>query len=79
MKQTYIPVTEAELNDSIKYTHYTELDDYLYNYDSDPVLHDATLYGPEIESNKFKKLESVKKFDQLDFVIIDVESSLLPW
>ena len=32
-----------------------------------------------MEQNKYKNIDCIKKFDYLDFVIMDIDASILPW
>ena len=64
------------------YRHYTDLKDYIYE-PTDPnskrEVEVKQLFQPVSERDKFKDENSAKRFDQLDFVIMDVHGYDLPW
>ena len=70
----------------------SDLKDYLYEHDSilDLVEQDIEINKKDRQSDKktlfdgimeeeFKDKNSAKRFDQLDFIIIDVPAHVLPW
>ena len=53
--------------------------DYIYDFDGDPILNNKEIYGKEIQDAKYTCKDSLKRFDYLDFVIMDVDAKVLPW
>jgi len=69
-----IPLTTGDLESVISLRHFSDLDDYLFDFDSDPVLNNPELSAQAMESGKYVDTDCMKKFDYLDFVIMDVDS-----
>ena len=71
-----IPGKGEEDSSLVTYKHFTDLDDYIYDF--------FDLRGSEISQDpvmlaKNRNLKSLKRFDALDLVIIDIDSAVLPW
>lgn len=78
--QTVAAVDEIELISR----HFTDLKDYIYDPDDQQegkhLVHDVKqLFQPALEKDMFKDENSAKRFDYLDFVLIDVPGTVLPW
>lgn len=75
-------MTKSEVESVITFKHFSDLDEYIFDFDSDPALNNPSLFSEMTEDQmnaKFKNSDAVKKFDYLDFVIIDVDAQILPW
>ena len=79
LAQNMIPLVRSDLESVIAIRHYNDLGDYIYNFDDDVVTNDKELFPKEMETQKYANMDSLKRFDYLDFVIMDVNSALLPW
>ena len=58
-------MTDNDMKHAIKYRLIDELDDYLYDYSN--------------FNSKYRDVDSMKRFDFLDMVIIDTDPTILPW
>jgi hypothetical protein len=79
-KQTVAAVDEIEVISR----HLTDLKDYIYDPDGiqegKHLVHDVKqLFQPALEKDMCKDENSAKRFDYLDFVLIDVPGTVLPW
>ena len=64
--------------------HTSDLKDYIYDPGEQitgaQMIHDVKqLFQPVLEKDMFKDENSAKRFDYLDFIIVDVPGTLLPW
>lgn len=79
-KQNVAAVDEIEVISR----HMSDLKDYIYepeDIDASKILvHDVKqLFTPVLDKDQFKDENSAKRFDYLDFVIVDVPGTVLPW
>ena len=65
-----VVLSPEEVEAAVVTKHFTDLDDYIYDLFSDPLLRNQ----PSMQNR-----ESLVRFDCLDFVVIDVDARILPW
>ena len=65
LNQALVPVTESDMVHSVQYRLMNDLDDYLYDYQN--------------RESKYRNPDSIKRFDYLDIVIVDIDPTILPW
>ena len=64
--------------------HMSDLKDFIYEpetkgFGAQMVVDVKQLFQPVLEKDIFKDENSAKRFDYIDFVIVDVPATCLPW
>jgi hypothetical protein len=76
--QKHFLIEKGEVEELVTFKHYTQLQDYIFDIDGDPVFSDKKIFTQQ-EQTKFKSQNSLRKFDTIDMIIMDVHASVLPW